>query len=295
MVQPGLRREPSKLATRVQIPLGALDFKSLIVLIFIDDMNKEQPLADFVQEGLRVVKEGEKVGIILRVYGATGIRIHCQEEYSHLYPDLGRVLSDLDMVTYLRFRRQLEELFEKLGYDPDKRFNFLYGRDRQKYYDKAHGRTLDVFVDQLKFCHVNDLRGRLEKDNPTVPLANILLGKMQIVKFDVKDMKDSIILLREHPVAETDEDAVNARYIAKTLSDDWGFYYTVTTNLRNVKDYSAKYKKEGKLSEDDQTNVSTKIDELIDAIEKEPKSLGWKIRARVGTSKKWYTEVEEAP
>ena len=28
-------------------------------------------------------------------------------------------------------------------------------------------------------------------------------------------------------------------------------------------------------------------------IEKEPKSLGWKLRAKVGTKKQWYNDVEE--
>ena len=28
-------------------------------------------------------------------------------------------------------------------------------------------------------------------------------------------------------------------------------------------------------------------------IEKEPKSVGWKLRARVGTKKQWYNDVEE--
>ena len=40
-------------------------------------------------------------------------------------------------------------------------------------------------------------------------------------------------------------------------------------------------------------DIKTKIDKILDAIEREPKSMGWKMRAKVGTKKKWYTEVEE--
>jgi hypothetical protein len=32
---------------------------------------------------------------------------------------------------------------------------------------------------------------------------------------------------------------------------------------------------------------------ISQAIEKEPKSLKWKMRAKVGTSRKWYNVVEE--
>jgi len=254
----------------------------------------DQPLADFVQESLRIVKEGEKNGIVLRIYGATAIKIH-SPAYGYLYQNLDRELSDVDIVTYSRFRPRLEEFFKKLGYKPNKRFNALHGMEREIYIDETNRRILDVFIDRLRFCHVNNLKGRLELDNPTVPLSNLLLGKMQIVRFDKKDMKDSIILFRAHEVAETDDDVINAMYIAKTLSEDWGFYYTSTINLRNVKDYSALYEKEGKISKEDQIIISEGVDKLVDIIEKEPKSLGWKMRAKIGTSKKWYTEVEEAP
>jgi len=32
---------------------------------------------------------------------------------------------------------------------------------------------------------------------------------------------------------------------------------------------------------------------LLTYIEKEPKSFKWKMRARIGTKKKWYEDVEE--
>jgi len=36
-----------------------------------------------------------------------------------------------------------------------------------------------------------------------------------------------------------------------------------------------------------------KVDRLLDLIEKETKSFGWKIRAKIGTKKQGYNEVEE--
>ncbi len=61
---------------------------------------------------------------------------------------------------------------------------------------------------------------------------------MQIVEINEKDLKDSIVLLRAHTVGDTDKDTINAKRIAKLLADDWGFYYTVTTNLKKLKDYT---------------------------------------------------------
>jgi len=47
------------------------------------------------------------------------------------------------------------------------------------------------------------------------------------------------------------------------------------------------------LSSDDRKNIEGRISAISDAIEKEPKTLKWKMRAKVGTAKKWYNVVEE--
>ena len=74
------------------------------------------------------------------------------------------------------------------------------------------------------------------------------------------------------------------------LSKDWGFYYTVTTNLKKTDRYVDKC--EG-LTDDDRKDIKSKIAELLDRIEKAPKSTGWKMRASIGAKKKWYRDVEE--
>jgi hypothetical protein len=127
-------------------------------------------------------------------------------------------------------------------------------------------------------------------DYPTIPLAEMLLEKLQIVQLNEKDVKDVIILLREHEVGEGDKETINSRYIAKLLSEDWGFYYTATMNLNKIKSLLADY---SQLVEYDKELIEDKIDRLINAIENEPKSLGWKMRAKIGTKKQWYRKVEE--
>jgi hypothetical protein len=128
----------------------------------------------------------------------------------------------------------------------------------------------------------------LEVDFPTIPLAELLLTKMQIVEFTEKDFKDTIVLLREHEIGETDKETVNCMHIADILSDDWEFYYTVTTNLQNVEKLVAGLTS---ISEEDKADVGAKIRKISDFIETRPKSLRWKMRAKIGTKKKWYREV----
>jgi len=57
-----------------------------------------------------------------------------------------------------------------------------------------------------------------------------------------------------------------------------------------IKHFAEKY---DKLTDDDKKIVIDRIDKLMEAIEKQPKSMGWKMRNRVGDSKKWYRDVEE--
>jgi hypothetical protein len=119
-----------------------------------------------------------------------------------------------------------------------------------------------------------------------------MLEKMQIVKINEKDIKDSIILLREHDVSDSDKETVNCVYISNLLSKDWGFYYTVTMNLNKIKTLLPRY---NVLSDEDKSIVNQRVEKLIAKIEEAPKSMKWKLRARRGTSQKWYREVEEMP
>lgn len=123
-----------------------------------------------------------------------------------------------------------------------------------------------------------------------MPLAELLLQKLQIVETNEKDIQDAIILLREHEVGKGDKEEINGNYVAKVLANEWGFHYTVAASFGKVKEFLEKY--EG-LNEQDRSVVTERIAVLQEKIEKEPKTLQWKLRARVGPSVKWYNVVEE--
>lgn len=243
---------------------------------------------DFIEEALRIIKAGKKKRVPLRLMGSLAVRVHCPK-YGYLHEEMKRVPTDIDMATYSKFKDNLKEFLPGLGYNPDPRMQtipYLF-RGRHMYIGKT---KLDIFFDKLRMCHLIDWRKRLELDTPTIPLADILLEKMQIVQINPKDIKDTIILMLEHDVGDVEGETVNAKYIAELLSKDWGFYYTATTNLKKVKSVLDEF---SSLSDDDRRVVSTRIDEILDRIEKQKKSFGWKMRAKIGTKKKWYKEVGE--
>ena len=47
--------------------------------------------------------------------------------------------------------------------------------------------------------------------------------KPQVVKIKEEDAKDSVAMLVEHRLGETDKETTNAKYVAKLLTDDFGF------------------------------------------------------------------------
>jgi len=246
----------------------------------------------FIQEALRIINQAQNQNITMRLMGGFAIRLHCSK-FDYLYDRLQRKPAyDLDLITYSKFRPQIKKLFIELGYAPMKGMALMFdtGRNRQIYTDEAHNRSVDVFFDMLEMCHTIDFKSRLELDSPTITLSDLLLQKVQICKINEKDIKDILILLREHSIGDVEKETVNMRYIAKLLSNDWGFWYTSKTNFSKVKEFLERYTV---LTDADRTDVASKIDKLLMAIEDEPKSLKWKVRAKIGTNKKWYTEVEE--
>jgi hypothetical protein len=248
---------------------------------------------DFAKEATRIAESGKKVNIVLRAMGACAIRIHCPKS-QFILDNLKRAISDLDFMSYGRFEEKLNNLFKDLGYQSEsemsKFYTHMYGQVRSRYLEPKSRRNVDIFFDKLEMCHTIDFKNRLEIDFPTISLSDLLLEKMQIVKINEKDILDTLVLILEHDVAEGDKETINSRYISEVLAEDWGFYYTVTTNLKRIRHLLPEY---NVFTGDPRATVEQRVDKLLDAIEKQPKSLKWKMRARIGTSRKWYVDVDE--
>ena len=105
----------------------------------------------------------------------------------------------------------------------------------------SNGVHVDVFYEKLDFCHAIPLEDRLQVDAPTLPLAELLLGKLQIVKITEKDLVDMIALLLEHRLGDGDGDTINAARIAKLCAEDWGLWRTTTMNLEKLERFAGSY------------------------------------------------------
>lgn len=246
--------------------------------------------SDFRREVDRILATAKAEDALLRVIGALAFSIHCPK-YGYLQEMLGRAYTDIDFASYSKHAARISKLFSQLGYEEDFMVSRLFGRGRLLFHDKNNKkRHCDVFFDKLEFCHDIPFKDRLEVDEPTIPLAELLLEKMQIVKINEKDLIDTIMLLCEHEIGDTDLETINGKRIAQLCASEWGLWRTVTMNLGRVGEYAAKAEK---LGHEDKQNVQSKIGQLRKRIEEEPKPTGWRLRARVGDKRKWYRDVEE--
>ena len=240
-----------------------------------------QPLSDIVTEGRRVLGAAREAGLTVRLLGGVAVNVRSRG----LPPALTREYKDLDFATGKKSAGGLQRLLRELGYEPHVGFNAMNGKERLLFFDNPNERQMDVFVSSFRMCHEIPLEERLAVDEDTVPLAELLLTKLQIIELNEKDVRDTVALLLEHDV--TDDDAgVNATQFARLCCEDWGLCHTITRNLESVRDHVGSY-------DVDRDVVATRLDALLDRVEGTPKSRSWKLRAKVGERKRWYQLPEE--
>ena len=243
-------------------------------------------LPDVVDEGRRVLAGAEDQGVTLRLLGGVAIVLRSQ---NGLAEPFRRTYEDLDFATSRASAKACTGLLRELGYEPHVPFNALHGSERLLFVDQQHARKADVFVGRFRMSHEIPLEGRLALEPLTVPLAELLLTKLQIAELNEKDVRDSIALLHGHPVGDEDGETVNAARIAELLSDDWGLWRTITGNLAVCRDHLDRYG----LEEQQRQSVGERVDALTARVESEPKSRAWRLRARIGERKRWYETPEE--
>ena len=246
----------------------------------------------YLEEGKHLTEEAQKQGVVLRVMGPIALHYYFPE-YVDLYRRMERlgerVFTDIDYAAYGKHRSKLVPFFEAQGYELEKRAAMISGGTRLIFFA---GRVpmIDVFFDKLDYNHPIDYRGRLEANPFCVSLADLMLQKLQIVQINDKDLKDAMLLLLAAPLGEGDDKSINIKYIAKLFSDDWGFYYTATNNLKKIKEAMVGVKA---LEDGQRAVIAEKVDAFLKYIEDTPKSGKWKGRAKTGTSKPWYKEVAD--
>jgi len=236
-----------------------------------------------------LVARADRNRATIRVIGSLAFRKKCPD-YKYLEYYAGRYLTDIDFVAYSRDIAGVQDMFAEIGWEENMNVLRLFGDKRRIFYHPDLPLHSDIFLDKLRFCHEIDFRGRLELDSPTIPLADLLLEKLQIVEINRKDLIDVMVLLCQYGIDESPDasDSIDGSRVAGLTSRDWGWWRTAIMNIRKSRDFAA-----GFLSGEEGERVEAGLDTLSSLIARKPKSVGWKLRSLVGDRMRWYREVEE--
>jgi hypothetical protein len=243
----------------------------------------------FENELKRILNASDQAGVLLRVIGSLAFQMHCPR-FGFLQAAMGRAYTDIDFGAYKKQVKEIKILMTGLGYVEDREVFIVSEGNRAIFNNPSSSLHVDVFYDKLDFSHVISWIDRLEVDKPTIPLAELLLEKMQIYQINEKDIIDTIMLLLEHPLGIHDDEEINIQRVAQLLSKDWGLWRTTTMNLEKVSQMADHYPQ---LSEEQKAQVGSQVKLALKRIEDEPKATAWKLRARVGDRVKWYKDVDE--
>ncbi len=243
-----------------------------------------------LQEAVEICTAAAEAQVTVRLAGGLAIQYLTPE-----FPPRGGDRQDLDLAIQASDRKPLTRFLAGRGYDGDKNFNALYGHKQLYFRSTRTNRSLDILVDRLHMCHTVEFKERLGRMPVTLDVSDLLLTKLQIVELNEKDAQDVLYLLSAYPVRDGDEPGtIGLGRILPIVSNDWGWWRTVTMNLDRVinlasGDGRALVPGSGKHAAVDQ------LSGLGQAIEAAPKSLRWKARAKVGERVRWYETPEESP
>jgi hypothetical protein len=251
---------------------------------------------DMADEARRLIDAARAEGFTLRLLGGLGVREHC-----HTLELCARDYSDLDMVAPAKQARRLAELFKRFGYAENFEVSTATSNAELQFVrpcehggqksDPAHGDDhVDVFLGTFRMDHEISLERRLEIEPYTLSLADLLLTKLQIFRLNEKDLRDIVTILADTEVGEQDGPGmIDAGYIGKLCGEDWGLFYDVAMNLQRVDEGAAAFD----LSEAQVARAHHGVLRLIAAIDDAPKSLRFRMRARIGTRRPWHSELDD--
>jgi len=212
-------------------------------------------LADPIAEGRRVVAGAGEKGVVLRLLGGVAIVLQAP----HGKPLLTREIKDIDVVTPRGNKKAVAQAFQALGYVDDEMFNAF------------------------------PIAERLHHEPLTVPLAELLLTKLQIVELNERDERDIYNLCFHHEISSAGEPGIEGSLIGDLCARDWGLWRTCKGTIERCRTDLVHYA----LGASERDLIDARLAHLWDVIEAAPKTSKWRWRANVGERKRWYEEPEE--
>jgi hypothetical protein len=230
----------------------------------------------------QIINLGENKGVRLRLLGGLAFKKLCPSANSARYK---RENKDIDLIGKRENQKEVMRLMETLGYKPREMFNRLAMGKRLIYYDLGNKRRVDIFFDEFEMCHKFNFRESLEPGLYTLPITELVMTKLQVMEKTEKEYRDLLAAFSDYDVTEG-KGGIDGSKIAALCAADWGLYTTFSKSLNALKQWAKD------LAGDDREVVLSRTDRLLAMLEARPKTLAWRMRARIGEKAKWYETPE---
>ncbi len=239
--------------------------------------------ADALAAADQIIDAAEAKGVQLRLIGGLAFKLLCPSASGPAYK---RENKDIDLMGKRDDAKQTMGTMGALGYKPREIFNKLNMGQRLIYYDMTNRRRVDLFLDEFVMCHKFNFKENILAGMKTLPITQLVMTKLQVVERTEKELLDLSAAFHDFQVTWM-EGGIQGGEIAGLCAKDWGMYTTFTKTLGALSERARNAGGEGS------GVVLERVDRLAAMIRSEPKSLSWKMRARVGERAKWYELPEK--
>ena len=158
--------------------------------------------------GATAARGGRRGGTALRLIGGVAVRLHVQGE---LHPAFVREIRDIDLVTGKGDGQAAGAFLEAQGYVANRTFNAMHGARRMLFYDEPTAGSSTSSSTRSRCATCCPSASTSIAIPFTVPLADLLLTKLQIVTLNAKDRSDAYAVLLEHELGAGDVEHIDAR------------------------------------------------------------------------------------
>ncbi|MCU1579565.1 MAG: hypothetical protein JWP19_1769 [Rhodoglobus sp.] len=172
-----------------------------------------------VQRAGALIAEAGERGLTLALLGGAAVATLCSSARGA--GAYARTLGDIDFASTGKAKPAVDRFLLESGLEPDDEFNRINGYIRLRYFD-ADSSHVDVFLDELRLCHLIQWRKTLVAGAPTLPIHLLLLTKLQVVELEAKDVSDLSALLADRWI----DILGDSERLLDAVRDDWGLWRT---------------------------------------------------------------------
>jgi len=179
------------------------------------------------ETSISIIEKARAQGIFLRLIGGLAVKAHCGED-----DFCKREHGDIDFIGLSHQSSLIIKTVQNFGYYENTDYTFTSGGTHLLFEKPNSDDHIDVFLDKLRMEHEIDLRGRLDIEENTISISDLLVCKLIIDDLTEKDYRDIIALVKDSDLGEDDlSETININYIKELCAQNWGLQHDIITSI----------------------------------------------------------------